>query len=166
MATSSIPDPGVAQVCASCKRAVHEDRFYPSVEELREAITPEETASYRTEPNIPTQYSLFEQLPELLTLDASARQGCDFCRFLRAIILSGDTNDVMIQVAGKGFAALGPLSVEINVSYGWRWFQRAGSAVGSMSVLLTLEGFEPQINLQCFVEGVTGQNPGYSKSSM
>ncbi len=159
MATSSIPDLGVARLCTFCKRAVFEDRFYPAEEELCQILTPEEAASYGSRPCIPTAYSLDEQLPELLKLDASARQGCDFCHFLRAIILSGDTNDVLIQVAGKGFAALGPLRVKINIAYGWRWMPRAGSAVGRMNVGLTFEGVECQIQLQCFVEGVTGTEP-------
>jgi hypothetical protein len=151
------PELGVAQLCASCQRAVFEDRFYPTEEELSGILSPEEAASYGSRPCIPTWYSFVEQLPELLKLDASARQGCDFCRFLRAIILSGDTNDLLIQVAGKSLADLGPLRVEINIAYGWKWRLRAGSTVGLMKVTLTIEGFESQIELQCFVEGVTGK---------
>jgi hypothetical protein len=84
---STAPELGVAQLCASCQRAVWEDRFYPAEEELHEILSPKEAASYGSRPCIPTWYSLDEQLPELLKLDASARQGCDFCRFLRDIIL-------------------------------------------------------------------------------
>jgi hypothetical protein len=66
----------------------------------------------------------------------------------------------LVQVAGKSLAALGPLRVEINIAYGWKWKRRAGSAVGLMKVTLTIESFKSQIELQCFVEGVTGKRPG------
>jgi len=123
----------VARLCASCQKASFDDTYFPPRSEL-----------------LRTQYHFVDQLPDLGKLDASAGKGCDFCRFLRTIILSGDTNDLLTHVLGKGIAGLGTRTVGIQIFYQWN-LQPAGLNIGGMSILLSIEGGH-SIELWCLVE--------------
>lgn len=152
MATSPAPctDLAVARLCDSCQRASFDDTTCPvDVWQARLLL-------YGDKPSSFTEYSFVDELPELASLDASAGAGCDFCRFLRAIILSGDTNDVLVHDLGRGFAELGQRQIDIDISYSWLAKRRAGSQVGLLKILLEIESVTTKIELQCFIEAAKG----------
>lgn len=152
MATSPAPCPdlAVARLCGSCQRASFDDTTCPvDIWQARLLL-------YGDKPSSFTEYSFIDELPELAGLDASAAAGCDSCRFLRAIILSGDTNDVLVHDLGRGFAELGQRQIEIDISYRWMAKERAGSHVGLMKILLEIESVATKIELQCFIEAAEG----------
>ena len=150
MTTSLAPDLAVAQLCESWQKASFDDTTHPV------DIWKAQVLHYRDRRISSTEYSFTDKLPELAGLEASARRGCDFCRFLRAIILSGDTNDVLVHDFGRGFVELGKRRIEIDISYDWRAKTRVGSAVGLMKIMLELESITTRIELQCFIEGAKG----------
>jgi hypothetical protein len=138
------PPHDVARLCQACQEAINH------IEPLQ--LSPGQTNTY-----IDTKYWLEDRFPRLPKLETSSHQGCDFCDFLREIILSGDTDDGLKRILGKSAADLGALDVDISLTYGLVARENpAEPGLHILEVRLSFEGVASPIDLICFVEAAAG----------
>lgn len=157
------PDLGVARLCASCQRATFRDGKRRVVADGDDENGAHLDMLGRMKLIIDTEYMHFHaRLPDISGLDASARKGCDLCRFLRAIILSGDTDDCLSRNSGKYLAGLGSREVSISIVYDWA-IMGPWSDIPSIRIRLSIEGIADVIELLCLLEGIpgTGRNSNF-----
>ncbi|PMD20119.1 HET-domain-containing protein [Hyaloscypha hepaticicola] len=134
------PPNDVARLCQACQEAINH------IGPLN--LSPGEPHTY-----LDTEYWLKDRFPRLPKLEISSRQGCDFCDFLREIILSGDTDDGLKRILGKSAADLGALDVDISLTYGLVAKENpAEPGLHILEVCLSFEGVASPIDLICFVE--------------
>ena len=83
-------------------------------------------AWYFWEYRLPTSLKAFwvDTLFSLPLLHQSSCNGCEFCSFLRTIILSTDTSDAAEQAFGKTLEDMGSSRVEIWAQYYWEKGER------------------------------------------
>jgi hypothetical protein len=134
----------IARLCPACQEAINH-------------IEPPNLSPEKLYTNIDTEYWLEDEFPPLPKLELSSRQGCDFCDFVREIILSGDASDSFKQVLGKTAADLGTLDVEISIFFHWVARENhAGPSLRQLVVRLWFVGIASPIELVCFVEATIG----------
>ena len=99
------------------------------------------------------EYWLEDRFPRLPKLEIYSRQGCDFCDFLREIILSGDTDDGLKRILGKSAADLGTRDVRISLIYGLVAKENpAEPGLHILEVRLSFKWVASPVDLICFVE--------------
>jgi hypothetical protein len=144
------PKNDIARLCEACQTAIDNVRpFNPVAPRYAENS---EDAS--------TGYFLVDSFPYLPKLEESSCRGCDFCNFLRGIILSEETSDGLRRTFQKSFNDLGTREVEIKIFYEWvdrEWVDREPReakllGVDNLRVDLSFRGIDIAVSLTCFVE--------------
>lgn len=100
----------VARLCAKCEHALGND--FDEVFIMWPKSKPDMHRGH-----VPSEFCLVDHLPDLSQLHDSAQQGCDFCGFLRGVILSDDTRDRLRSEYKTDIPSLGPSEMKIRVIY-------------------------------------------------
>jgi hypothetical protein len=138
--TTPEADLELAKLCATCEKAVFSDSVerydiwrrrdegdWPRQDHFEEQV--DEDGFPRLvfpEYRLPTSLKALwvDTLPSLPLLHQSSRDGCEFCPFLRTIILSTDTSDAAEHAFGKTLEDMGSSRVEIWAQYYWEEGER------------------------------------------
>jgi hypothetical protein len=104
-------------LCESCRKAALQDGDFASEEESDNSGKYLKMVYDNASDSLETEYFLSDVLPGLPKLDDSASRGCEFCRLLREIILSRDSEDYILSSIGITFADLGGREVYIRIFY-------------------------------------------------
>lgn len=132
MASSSTESSlGAAKLCANCQTCALRDDDV-CFEELHRGVTTSLGLKdqYQNGPRrrlgsschgacIPTPFKLKDGLPELPKLMHSSQNGCEFCSFLRQIILSEDVDCATVQKRGVRITEMIGWEVNIHISHSW-----------------------------------------------
>lgn len=108
----------VARLCTNCEPAMVDD-FDKEFQMRADHKSGKKRAIPRNGGDAPTEFFLTDNLPYLSRLRGSAQQGCDFCGFLRTLILLDETRDRLRSEYKTDIASLGPVEIEIAVIYNW-----------------------------------------------
>ena len=156
-ATSRNSEDPVARMCQRCQLAMLHDQEHDGLEQRsehgkRHLWCKEDSLLF-------TKFRLVDELPTLPKLDESARTGCDFCSFLRHIILSDDTAEATRQrLNRKGITASLACEVSISTYFIWQGLDDSpASGMDGMVVELSIDGLDEGLSLFCAVEASTGK---------
>jgi hypothetical protein len=117
------PEPNLAQLCGTCQRMVlRDDIEVDGIEDSDSGGAADGKGHLRM--SSPTsdrdlRHLGTDTLPDLPRLRQSWSDGCDFCDFLRTIIMSADVADVAVATFGKSLRDLGSRALEIYTQYHW-----------------------------------------------
>lgn len=124
MADSALVGGPAARICAKCEHAMINDS------DMQFEMGTTSHGVWRERPqcgDVPTRFFLTDHLPDLSRLRLSAQQGCDFCGFLRALILLDDTRDRLRSEYKTDVASLGSSEIKISIIFKWRYRDVDGS---------------------------------------
>lgn len=157
----------IAKLCRECKEAA---LFDDSQNFLRKDRTPDGTTRLVASEHTAIRTSRIQHLqddalPSLPLLLDSAERGCDFCAFLRIIILCDDTQDEIQRVFGSGGTDADPLEVSISIHFRWKYRHEndvRGDGLLGAAILLCFDDGKIEITLFCLAEGISGHHDPFS----
>lgn len=154
----------VANLCQLCQKAVFRDDFFKPVTNDQNGlphlilhrkpndnpVSPGEEQQFG-DPwiHIRTDWHLTDSLPDLPIFGKSMRDGCDFCKFLREIILSDDTDWYWRTIhRDEGMlAAVRACNIEIWLEYLWDDYHQRLDKLG-----ITLDFPNTHLHRSCHVD--------------
>ncbi|KAI0914089.1 heterokaryon incompatibility protein-domain-containing protein [Ustulina deusta] len=151
----------IAGLCAGCEGAA---LFHDDLEFLEEYGDPGGATRLVASQDTAIRTSRIshlrdDTLPSLPLLLESALRGCDFCGFLRSVIICDDTQDEIRRVFGSGGADVDPLEVSISIHFRWKYHDehdiRGDGLLGAI-ILLCFDDGKVEITLFCLAEGLSG----------
>ncbi|KAK4161233.1 heterokaryon incompatibility protein-domain-containing protein [Cladorrhinum sp. PSN259] len=163
MAESGDGDLPLAKLCKSCQKGAFQDGGLKIKERYHDNgdryLTLKGSRKSTNSPShgISTDYILIDTFPDLPLLNESAHnERCDFCRFLRNVVLSRDVDTVVARISGKRIAGLGACKVSIQIFHDFKTWEKMGKRWLGTRILLIVGGFDQGIELRCVAEGVRG----------
>ncbi len=153
----------IAGLCAGCEGAA---LFHDDLEFLEEYGDPGGATRLVASQDTAIRTSRIshlrdDTLPSLPLLLESALRGCDFCGFLRSVIICDDTQDEIRRVFGSGGTDVDPLEVSISIHFRWKYHDehdiRGDGLLGAI-ILLCFDDGKVEITLFCLAEGLSGHH--------